>query len=494
MSAARGAADRAMDRAAAAFAAGRLEEASRLCDEILRQQGTHFYALHLASVLALRQAGWEAAVALATRALAVRPGHPEVLANRGAALRVLGRYDEALADYDAALASDPRSALAHNNRGVALGALGRHEEALEAYAQALALVPDYVDAHYNRGVSLAALNRHGEAIEACSRALVLEPRHARARFNRAISELTLGDFASGLADYEWRHAGAEPPRPLRKFDVPRWHAAQPSQGATILVHAEQGLGDAIQFARFLRELHTRGMRVRLEAAPALAPLVEQLPWVDAVAPDAAALRPFDFEIPIMSLAFALGCRLANLPPQDPPLRAPAAHVERWRERLGPRRGLRVGLAWSGNPTHRNDAQRSIPLASWREVRGLDATFIALQKGIRESDLAALDAPSPILRFDDDIADLRDTAALAELVDVVVTVDTAVAHVAAAMGRPTWILLPFAADWRWMLERETSPWYPGVRLFRQPRPGEWASVMERVARELRFAAPGAPGVQ
>lgn len=478
----------AMDRAAAAFFAGRLDESWALCQAILRETPAHFYALHLASVIATRRADWHGAVGLATRALQARPGHPEVLTNRGAALRMLQRYDEALADYDAALASSPGSPDIHYNRGVALASIERHEEALAEYARALAAAPRFAQTHYNRGVSLAALNRHADAIESYSRAIEIQPSHSRARWNRGLVRLALGDFLDGFVDYEARHLLDDRRAATRAMAGAPWNGRDPIAGKTLLLLAEQGLGDCIQFSRFARGLHERGARVLLESPVGLAPLLSQLPYLDGVIPAGSPLPPFDAYCALASVPHLLGTRLQDIPPQDPPIAAPREWLERWSRRLEGTPGPRVGIAWSGGTGLRSDDPRSIALSQLSFLRGLPITFVALQKEIRAQDVAALDDPPSILHFEDAIEDFRDTAALLALVDRVITIDTSVAHLAGAMGRPTWILLPFAADWRWLLEREDSPWYPSVRLVRQQHPRDWTPVLERVARDLRKSCP------
>jgi len=478
----------AMDRAAAAFAAGRTEEAASLCAAVLREEPSHFYALHLACVLALQQARWQEALDLSTRALAVRPGHPEVRANRGAALRRLDRHAEALAEYDAVLAAHPQAADARNNRGVALAALGRHEEAIAEYARAAQAAPGHAEAFHNLGVSLAALARHGEAIAACNRALAIDARHVRARWNRALSLLAMGHWAEGFAEYEARRVLGDARWVTRAVSGTPWTGRESVAGRTVLLLAEQGFGDALMFCRFARVLHERGARVILEAPGEVGSLLAPLPWLDRVVAKGEPLPAFDLYCPLASLPALLGTRLETLPAQEPPLHAPPAFDERWHERLSTFPRPRIGIAWSGGLAPGSDDPRAIALSHWAGLRELPASFIALQKRIDRAEAALLDATPRVHRFEREIEDFRDTAALIAQVDLVITVDTAVAHLAGAMGRPVWILLPFAADWRWLLGREDSPWYPSARLFRQARPGDREGVMARVREELqRFLA-------
>lgn len=449
-------AEQAMAQAAALFGRGDLAGAQVLCEAILRGDPRHFWALHLAATIALREERFADCVALAGRALEREPTHPDVLCNRGAALRHLNRIEEALADYDRALAGQPRSAVACNNRGVALAALNRHREAVESYSQALRIQPGYSSARFHRGLSL----------------------------------LTLGDFERGLEDYEARGDPASGLGPHRRFAQPAWTGREDVAGRTVLLHAEQGMGDTLQFCRYARLVKAKGATVIVEAHPPLAPLLEGVEGIDRTLPVGAPLPPFDFHCPLASLPRVLGTRRdADIPAGTAYVAAPAAHVERWRGLLGPRARPLIGLAWSGHPLQANDRNRSMRLEQLAPLLAVDATFVSLQKDVREADRALLERSGGLLDFRAHIADFRDTAALVSLADLVITVDTSVAHLAGAMGKPVWIMLCFSADWRYLLDREDSPWYPSARLFRQPGIGDWASVVQRVAAEARAFAGG-----
>ncbi len=446
--------DQAIEKAAASFGAGRLDEARALCESVLASEPRHFLALHLAGAIALAIGDLERCVALATRALEIDPVHVDVLCNRGAALRRLNQVDAALADYD----------------------------------RALAAAPNHAGAHLNRGVALAAQNRHAEAIASYDRALQLDPRSAPARFHRGLSRLLTGDFERGWEDYEGRWGSGTQGAPPAGTQ-PVWSGREDIRGKTVLVQAEQGLGDTIQFSRYAALLRARGARVILEAQPVLRDLLAQSPDIERVVAPGETLPAVDFRCPLLSLPRAFATRLESIPAQIPALEAPADHIRRWTAALPQRSKVRVGLAWSGRPTLVNDRNRTIALARLAPLREVDATFVTLQQEIREADRPALASGAPLLDFGAHLTDFRDTAALVALVDLVITVDTAAAHLAGAMGRPVWLLLPFSPDWRWLLERETSPWYPTMRIFRQPRIGDWDSVIARVGRELRLQRPG-----
>jgi hypothetical protein len=436
----------ALQQAAGLFTAGRLDEARLIATTLAAAQPDNFLAHHLLGAIAVRAGKPEDAIDHETRALALRPNDPEALSNRGIALRALGRINEALADYERALAARPGFAPALSLKGVALAALNRHEEAIASYSSALAVSPGYAPAH----------------------------------FNRSFSELALGDFESGLADFEWRWKGSDTQIALRDFGVPQWRGEDP-RGRTVLVHAEQGLGDAIQFCRYVPMLAERGANVVFEVQPALAALLSTLPAQVVRMGD--PLPVFDLHCPVMSLPLAFGTRLETIPARIPYLHASAEQVERWRQRLGATEGLRIGVAWSGNARQVNDRNRSMPLAMLAPLRRRGWKLIALQNEVRDSDRAAL-MEMGVEWLGAQIEDFRDTAALVEWVDVVVSVDSSIAHLAGAMGKRLVIALAYAADWRYFIGRDDSPWYPTARLFRQHRPGDWQDVIERVAATLR----------
>jgi tetratricopeptide (TPR) repeat protein len=424
------------------------------------------------------------------RALALNPRSPEFLSNRGNALWQLQRPGEALTSFEAALLLKPDAAEIHNNRGNALLDLNQPSEALVSFDRALALKRDYAEALVNRANALRDLNRSPEAIASCDAALALDPDMAEAHWNKGLEQLLLGDFEHGWAEYEWRWKRAGYSSTIlapRDFGVPRWRGEEIG-GKTILLHAEQGFGDTIQFVRYAPMLAARGAKIVLEVPDSLMPLLSDIGGVAAMIARGGPHPPIDLHCPLMSLPLAFGTTLATIPAFLPYLRAPAARVETRRTRLPANGKLRVGLVWSGKPTHRNDHNRSLALERLAPLLALpDIEFVSLQREVREADTAALEK-SALLRPDLDRADFADTAAIIETLDLVIAVDTAVAHLAGAMVKPTWLLLPFCPDWRWMLERNDSPWYPGARLFRQPRIGDWDSVIGRVAEGLAsFAA-------
>jgi tetratricopeptide (TPR) repeat protein len=424
------------------------------------------------------------------KVLAVSPEHPAAWANRGVALAELGRYEEALTDFEAALAAAPNP-LTFFHYGTTLAALGRHSESAAAFDRAVAVVPGHVGAWSSRGVSLRALNHHSEAIASFDKALAIDPDYADAHFNKALALLAIGDYPRGLVEYEWRwkRSGAE--RLRQNFGRPLWRGDYPLLDRTILLHAEQGLGDTIQFVRYVAPLARSGVTVILEVHQELKPLLSRLDGCQATIALGEARPAFDVHCPLGTLPMAFKTEFATVPAEIPYLFADADRVDRWRQRLEALGGPRVALVWAGSVAHANDRNRSIPLAKLQPLwAGDGAQFVGLQRDLRDSDAEIL-ATSPVLQLGGELADFDDTAAVLSLCDLVIAVDTSVAHLAAAMGRPTWVLLPFSSDWRWTAAANSNPWYPAVRHFRQPLPGDWNSVVTQVVSELATFGTTAP---
>jgi hypothetical protein len=417
------------------------------------------------------------------RALTLRPGYAAAHNHRGAALSALGRTEEALAAYDRAAELAPDYAEAHNHRAIALHELDRAAESLAASERALALAPGFADAWYNRGNALRDLNRHADAVESYERAIALDPVHASAHWNLADCRLILGDFARGWDEYEWRWKLPARREARRDFPQPLWLGEAPLAGRTILLHAELGLGDTLQFCRYATEVARRGATVVLEVQAPLVALLSRLEGVARVVARGEPLPPFDCHCPLMTLPLAFRTDLANVPARVPYLTADPSRVSGWRERLGAAARPRVGFAWSGSSGLRND-RRSMTLAQMLPLLAAHVDWVSLQKEVAPADAAVLGAQSAVRDAAPGLSDFDETAAVVELLDLVVTVDTSVAHVAGALAKPVWILLPHNPhDWRWLLGREDSLWYPQARLFRQRTPGDWAEVVARVAAAL-----------
>jgi tetratricopeptide (TPR) repeat protein len=463
----------ALERGNRAMAAGDARTAAECYRAALAAAGDHaglYYNLGNALRAGGDDAGAEAAL---RRALALAPGLAAAHNNLGNLLRATGRPAEALEAYRHALHLAPHDGQVRGNLGTALLDLQRPEEALVFFAQAVAAAPGDAQARVNLAGALMLNREPMAALGEYRRARGLAPALPAALFGEAIALLTLGDWAAGWEAYEARLRDPRFPPFAADITQPRWRGDAPVEGRTLLLIAEQGLGDTLQFCRYTRPLRERGARVVLQVQPALRRLLGGL--ADSLAVPGAALPHFDAWCPLMSLPFAFRSTPETVP-ATPYLTAEPARRGRWRRRLGPRRGLRVGLAWAGNATHPFDALRSLPvpaLAPLLAVRGIEAH--ALQPDAEPTDRRIAAHP--------EIADFADTAALIELMDVVISVDTVIAHLAGALGRPVWILLPYAADFRWMLERSDTPWYASARLFRQARPKDWAGPVAAAGRAL-----------
>jgi tetratricopeptide (TPR) repeat protein len=456
------------------------------------------------------------------RALAINPSVPDGWSSRGTAFNDLRRYGEALADFDRALALNPRFAEAHANKGNSLTALRRFDEARacleaalalnpnlaeswaglgrllfetnrydaadEALKRSLALKSDLAVAWLARGNLFTARNRPEEAIECFRRAQAIAPEDAEAHFAEACCRLKFGDAAEGWRKYEWRW-NIGPPRAAVSFDKPLWLGDCLIAGKTILLHSEQGFGDTIQFCRFAAAVADLGARVILEVQPELKSLLAGLAGPETVIASGEARPTHDLRCPLGSLPLALRITPGDLD-RAPYVSAPPARVASWQSRLAGARRPRIGIAWAGNSAFRGDHNRSIglpPLLS--ALSAIDAQFVSLQRGARDEDKRLLSA-SGILDCESGIGDFGDTAALMQCLDLVVSSDTSIVHLAGALGRSLWILLSHDADWRWLADRADSPWYPTARLFRQTAPGDWQSVVGQIVECWR-SSPIAP---
>ena len=461
----------------------RLDEALASFDKTLALRPSHVGALNNRATTLMLKGQPDQAVATYDRALEFQPDNADIWGNRSTALLAHDRFDEALASADRAVALQPRNPAALYNRANAALALNRLDAALADYNMALGIKPDYVEALINRGIVLQNLHRFADALSSYDQALALDPSNTSIKLNKAICQLTMGDFAAGWGNYEARTGNAPLVQMKNPHSAPRWSGESDLAGKTILVHTEQGMGDTIQFSRYAPLLAARGARVILQVQPLLKSLVQSLGGVEVFA-EGETLPAYDLQYPLLSLPKAFATTRASIPARVPYLSASAALRAVWESKLGPRRGLRVGLVWSGGQALRNDRNRSIALSTFAPLLSRDISFFSLQKDVRPGDQAFL-ANNPITHFGDDLADFAHTAALADLMDVVISVDTAAAHLTGALGKPVWILLPaMGTDWRWMTDRADSPWYPTARLFRQSTPGDWGSVMADVQRALR----------
>src|SRR5271170_5624551 len=471
----------------------RFEEALERYERVLAIRPDHAEALNNRGIALLYLKRFAEALVCCEQALAVRSNYAEALNTRGMILRDLNRFDEALESYERALAIRPNFAQALNNRGIALHGLRRFEEELECSERALAVWPDFAEALDNRGVALQALGRFDKALESYRQALTVSPDFAACHVNKAFLLLLTGRFAEGWQEAEWR----------RKIDTwtthplsePEWTGSD-TDAKRLLFYSEQGLGDTIQFSRFACSVAARGKEVFLEVQPSLGGLLGNLEGVKVIR-NGTALPEHDAELPLMSLPHVLGATPETMPRGVPYLFADPARVEAWSKRL-PAGQFRVGIVWQGKSTADIDLGRSIPLrcfAPLGRVPGL--TLISLQKNDGVEQLTNLPRGMRVetlgAEFDAGPDAFVDCAAVMMNLDLVITSDTAAAHLAGALGRPVWIVLKHVPDWRWLIDREDTPWYPTARLFRQARRDDWDEVFERIASELALStAKSEPG--
>ncbi len=420
------------------------------------------------------------------RAIALRPDFAGAHTGRGDINKEIGNLEEALDDYDRAIALRPDYADAYNNKGNALLELKRPDEALQCYDRALELKPDHPEAHSNRGHRLRLLKRLEQAVECYDKAITFKPDFVEAYWDKATSMLLMGNLEQGLSLYEWRKKRAEPAG-FRMFPQPEWTGKERLEGRTLFVHAEQGLGDTIQFCRYARIAREKGAKVVFAVQDPLMRLLESLgPEIDLI-PLTGVPDTFDCHIAMMSLPLALGTTLETCPATVPYLHAEPEKVAKWRARIGSE-GFRIGICWQGNKQAEVDAGRSFPLRHFENLAKIpNVRLISLQKNDGVEQLADLPPGMTVETLGDDFDAgpdaFVDTAAAMECLDLVITSDTAVAHLAGALGRPAWIALKYVPDWRWLLDRRDSPWYPTMRLFRQQAPGDWHSIFAAIETEL-----------
>jgi Tfp pilus assembly protein PilF len=464
---------------------GRYAEAIATFDRALAMRPRDPVALNNRGV-ALNALGRHAeSIASYDKALALESEYVFAHYNRGRALEELERYVEAVACYDKVLALDPRHAVAHNNRGTALDALGRHGEAVESFARALAIRPDYPEALNNRGTALASLAQPNEALASYDAALALDPDYVECLWNKALVQLRQGAFAQGWAGYEARRRKDDWEQ--RKLPGPEWDG-NGAPGKRLFLYAEQGLGDTIQFSQLARPLVAEGMHVVLEVQAMLTTLFQSLEGITVIGKGTPP-PAFDCHLPLMSLPHVLG--LTSVMGEGPYLAAEPERVVHWSRRLG-REGFRVGIAWQGNPRAPGDPGRSIPLREFLPLARIPGVrLISLQ---RHDGLAQLrDLPAGLTvetldeTFDAGPDAFVDAAAVMMHLDLVITSDTSIAHLAGALGRPVWIALKHVPDWRFGCARDDWPWYRTARLFRQSRSGAWGDVFAWMAAELACLA-------
>lgn len=474
------------DEAFALHNAGNLPAARVLYERIIHAEPLHANAKHLLGAIAVQEEDFPNAVLLLRETLAIDPTHASAYANLAIAYLELDQYQEAFDCCVRATALVPGHTNAHNTKGMVLRRLARYEEALAAHAIAAALSPNYLEGIINVGGTLIELNRHEEALFWLEHALAQQPSKVETNFILALCHLQMGNFDKGLEFYEWRWKKPKTAALMPVYNGPLWLGQESLCGKTIFLHHEQGFGDTIQFARYVPLIAALGANIIFGVPAALRPVLSHLESTTRMISGNEPIPPYHYHCPLMSLPLALGTRLDTIPATAKYISVSPAKIDEWSAKLGPKRLQRIGIAWSGNPDLVNDHVRSIPLVDFRMLDAESFDSYSLQKDVRETDRQALQARK-IVHVGTDLNDFSDTAALIELMDLVITVDTSVAHLAAALGRPVFLLLSSNADWRWFRHRQDSPWYPTIKIFQQSRLGQWADVFDRVHAELKYFA-------
>ena len=509
---------------------GQWEAARYFYEQVLVLEHQHFEAMHMLGLLALQSQSPESCLAWIDQALALSPPNARMLFHRALALEKLLRFDEAISSYDRAIAIRPAYVQALVNRGAVWKQLGRLDMTIASLQQAVSVDAKCVPAYLNLGnahtalkqwalaldsyhkafdldpesetvaiyfaKALRMLGRVPDAIASCESALSLYPDSALAHWNLAHLLLLSGQWERGWAHYEWRWHYGENAKFQRAFQEPMWDGGQALPGKTLLLHHEQGLGDTIQFCRYAVLCSQLGARVLLEVPKSLLGLMQGLEGVSQVIVRGEALPAFDYHCPLMSLPRVFNTTLENPPGANPYLRPPENKKRHWQERLGQIDKFKVGIVWSGGVRAEQAAlneARNIPLAMIaRALRGNDIALFSLQKGQpAESEIAGREneywPDGNFFNFTGEMHDFGDTAAVIAQMDLVISVDTSTLHLAAAMGKPTWLLNKYETCWRWLLERDNSPWYPTLKIYRQDAKMDWKPVLERVAADLAGAA-------
>jgi tetratricopeptide (TPR) repeat protein len=509
---------------------GKLADAEQLYLQIMQGAPDSFGARHMLGVLRAQQGRSDEALALIGAALALRPDASDALLNYANILKAAGRLDEALQSYQQALKARPDYSAARkgldetttllaealnrggneqlasghlatalesydralslaphyvdacNNRAVALWNTGRFEEALAGFNSALSRRPDYVEAHFNRGNVLRDMLRLDEAMASFDRAIAIDPGFAPAHRNKGFCALLRGDFEQGLPLYEWRKK-VSPPVEARSYPQPLWTGAEDVRGKTVFAYIEQGLGDTIQFWRFVAPLQVRGAHVIVSAQDGLITLLANAHPKAVLVDSQTVPSDFDYHIPLMSLPLALGLQPGAIPANTPYLFAEPARVTKWAPTIG-EKGFKIGISWQG--ARGGVTTRAMPLSCFTGLSRVPGVrLISLQKGFGSEQTSTLPAVETLgADFDAGSDAFLDTAAVMQSLDLVITLDSALAHLAGAMGRPVWVALKRMPDWRWLLGRDDSPWYPGLRLFRQTADGDWDGVFAKMETQLR----------
>ena len=498
------------------FQTGNLQKAEEICKEVLELQPNNADALHLLGLLYYQLKNYVYAIQFIRKALEFSPSDPDAYYDLGNALHEKGDLDEAITCYQKALHFDPNFIEAYNNLGFALQDKGQLDEAITCYQKAIELNPNYAEAynnlgyafylkkeqleealtyyhkalqlnptypevHNNLGLALQDKGQLDEAITCYQKAIRHYPNFAEAHWNMALALLLSGNFKDGWEKFEWRWRCISLPR---NFSQPLWDSSDIT-GRTILLHAEQGFGDTIQFIRYVPLVAQCMEKVIVECQEELKSLLQNVEGADLVIARGEPLPEFDIHCPILSLPLVFKTTLENIPLKIPYIIVDPILVQRWKDRIHPDNSkLKIGIVWSVKHRDEKLHYRSCPLELFSPLTQFDdITFYSLQKGAAGEQAKNPPQGIKLIDYTEEIHDFSDTAAFIENLDLIISVDTAVVHLAGALGKSVWTLVPFAPDWRWMLTREDSPWYPTMRLFRQSSPGDWEPVIASIEKEL-----------
>ena len=514
-----------LQQALQSFQAGNFDRASSILYKIIQSDSKCFPALHILGLIKASTGDFKGAAELLTKAVRIQPAdasiqfnlakaladsglhessiphhkravelnpmHLDAWINYGVTLSHLSRAEEALTMFERVISLQPNHVQAWSNRGNALHSLKRYEQAIESFEKAIQLDPNFAAVHYNLAITQQELHLLENAISSFRKSIALNHQSASARWNLALCYLLQGNLKDGFIEHEARWDRGEAGNNIEKriFDKPLWLGAENLEGKTIFIYGEQGLGDFIQFCRYVKLIARRGAQVILEVPEPLLDLMTDLEGVVQITKKGESPPTFDFHCPLLSLPLALKTSLETIPNESPYLKLDQhpEKIHEWKERLSALQSEntkpKIGLVWSGNPNHKNDSNRSMHLETLLQYLPQQFDYIILQKEIRECDRLSLINYPQVLNFSDDLHNFMDTASLIENLDLVISVDTSVAHLSGALGKKTWVLLPYTPDWRWLLDRIDSPWYPTMVLYRQLTPGNWVSVLEKLKADL-----------
>ncbi len=465
---------------------GRLKEAQAIYEDILKSDPKQLDALHLLGIIAAQSKHFQYAADLIAKAIAIEPENSAFYYNQGIVLKELKQLEAAVVSYDRAIAIKPDYAEAYYNRGIALKELKQLEAAVDSYDRAITIKPDYAEAFFNRGNALRDLKQLASAIASYDRAIAIKPDFAEAYWNKSLALLLGGDFKNGLSLYEWRWKKGDAEKRRRSFSQPLWLGDELLKDKSILIHSEQGLGDTIQFCRYVPRLVEAGANVLFAPQVPLRGLMKKLGTNVIIVDENDPTLQFDFHAPLLSLPLAFKTNLTNIPSSTPYLYPDENRMNLWKKkiRVG---GFKIGICWHGGPS-KIDTGRSLPVDNFYRLSKLkNVQLISLQKGEGVTQLRDLRLDMKIETLDESFDSgpdaFMDTAAVMKLCDLVITSDTAAAHLAGALGVPVWVALKFVPDWRWMIDRDDSPWYPTMQLFRQQSDGDWKGLFSEIEKSV-----------